>query len=315
MVLPNLFIPGAQKSGTTTLVKMLELHSDFYAGDEKEPHFFSKDRKYSNGLDYYKSYYANYKDQSFIIDGSQSYMPLDFVPKRIYEALGHRILFIFVLRNPVDRAVSAFTHFKIQPYGEHKRNLLDIIPKILDGISLEELLEVEAKTVTEMLATGILQSRNETWARYGFPFTYFYGSCYSRHIARYFQYFPRQNFLFLTFEEVAKEQEKVLHKVARFLKINPATIQIDSRIHANPSLEYRNRLFSLLSPIKQALKPMLPNNISNPFRNLERKWLMKKPDHHFSEVTYQQLLTIFQPEIDRVEGLTGLDLSAWKIRK
>ena len=40
---------------------------------------------------------------------------------------------------------------------------------------------------------------------------------------------------------------------------------------------------------------------------------MKRPGYRFSKDTYQQLLTIFQPEIDCIEAFIGLDFAAWKL--
>ena len=47
-VLPNFFVPGAAKSGTSSLHEYLAQHSDVFMSDVKAPHFFSHDEKYSN---------------------------------------------------------------------------------------------------------------------------------------------------------------------------------------------------------------------------------------------------------------------------
>jgi hypothetical protein len=313
MTLPNLIIPGAQKSGTTSFVQLLETHEDIYTGERKEPHFFSKDRKYLRGVDLYKSYYLHYRGQRIIVDASQSYMPLNFVPERIAETLGNHIRFIIVLRNPIDRVISAFTHFRIHKGGETMRNLADVIPKQLEGLTLEKLIAHEEQSVRSGLSSGSLQSRNDTWSKSGFPFNYFYVSCYSRHISTYFRYFPKRDFLFLTFEQVTQHRGEAIHKVGGFLEVDPSGFNVSSNIHANPSLVYKSRMLRVLSPIKETLKRLLPRSTVGKLKALEREWLMEKPGYRFSSSTYHRVLEIFQPEIYRVERLTGLDLSSWKV--
>ena len=54
MVLPNLIIPGAAKSGTSSLHEYLNLHPDISMSFKKEPHFFTLTEKYEKGLGFYE---------------------------------------------------------------------------------------------------------------------------------------------------------------------------------------------------------------------------------------------------------------------
>ncbi|MFB0564544.1 MAG: sulfotransferase domain-containing protein [Candidatus Aminicenantaceae bacterium] len=313
MILPNLIIPGAQKSGTTTFREILRTHEAIYTGIEKEPHFFSQDRNYSQGVDLYRKNYAHYQGQKIVTDASTSYMPLSFVPERISETLDNDVQFIIVLRNPIDRVISAFMHQNTYKRGDTKRNLINIIPKQLEGLTLEELIQYEEASVRNGLSSGTIQSRDETWSKSGFPFNYFFVSCYSKHISNYFKYFPKHNFLFLTFEEVIHFNEETIQKVAAFLNVASSGFNTSVNIHANPSLVYKSRIFGVLTPLSTPLKHLLAKSKVKQLRSLTGKWLKEKPKFQFSESTYRQLLEIFQPEIQRVEKLTGFDLSSWKV--
>lgn len=314
MALPNLIIPGAQKSATTTLYQLLATHPDIYDGERKEPHFFSQDGRYQQGRAFYQQNYTHHQNQKIIMDASQSYLPFDFVPQRIHNMLGPDIRFIIVLRHPIDRATSAFTHQKMKPGRELKRQAADLVPKPLDGRPLNELLSHEARAIQHGLETGIIQPRDPFWATFGYPFNYFFVSCYVRHISHYLHYFPQENFLFLTFEEVTQTQTIVLHKIATFLGISPEQFQPPDNFHANPSLAYKQPwLGRLLRPFKwHIMRRTLPTNIYEQYKVWERQHLKHKPNYRFDPTTHHTLVQLFQSEIEKTEALTGLDLSLWK---
>ena len=52
--LPNFFIIGAPKAGTTSLFNILETHPQVYGSSVKETGFFSKDDRYNKGLIWYQ---------------------------------------------------------------------------------------------------------------------------------------------------------------------------------------------------------------------------------------------------------------------
>ena len=61
---PNLFIVGAPKCGTTFLYHYLKKHPDIYFPDFKEPHFFGSDLNRRNGA--YNLSLNEYKNLFFI---------------------------------------------------------------------------------------------------------------------------------------------------------------------------------------------------------------------------------------------------------
>ena len=63
LVKPNLFIPGAAKSGTSSLHNYLNKHPDIFMSESKEPHFFSHTTKYSSRIEH-KKYCQNTQTQT-----------------------------------------------------------------------------------------------------------------------------------------------------------------------------------------------------------------------------------------------------------
>ena len=111
MVLPNLFIPGAGKSATSSLHEYLGQHPQIFMSKEKEPHFFSNDRNFqgdlSDKLQLYARLFENGKACKYRGESSTGYMVFPSVVERIKKTIPDPY-FIFVLRNPIDRAYSHY---------------------------------------------------------------------------------------------------------------------------------------------------------------------------------------------------------------
>ena len=103
--LPNFFILGAPKSGTTTLYHALEKHPAVHLSTPKEPYYFEDE--YEQGPEFYwRTYFAaGWKGQSLIGDARAAHLYLPYVPRRIYTTVPEARL-VAILRNPVERAFS-----------------------------------------------------------------------------------------------------------------------------------------------------------------------------------------------------------------
>ena len=51
--LPNFFLIGAAKAGTTSLYDILKQHPQVYLPFQKEPMFFSNDNNFNRGMEWY----------------------------------------------------------------------------------------------------------------------------------------------------------------------------------------------------------------------------------------------------------------------
>ena len=312
MTLPCLIIPGARKSASTTFFSLLSTHPEVYIGENKEPHFFVKDDLYEQGVRLYQTYYQQHQGESIVADGSQSYMPFDFVPQRIRQTLGLDVRFIFLLRHPVDRVVSAFTHESVRPGRDTRQDPIELLPTTWAQMTLTDLLAYEKRTTAEGFLNGTLVPRHPTWTPHNYPFNYFYASCYAQRIRPYLDIFPINHFLFLTFREVTRNQVATLEKVAHFLEIDLTGFPRQPDVHVNVSLMYKNRVLTrLLRPLRYRLRSLFPYKYRRPLAQLEARWLQRKPAYRFPEDVYEHLQNCFQPEMMETETLTNLDLKAW----
>jgi hypothetical protein len=228
------------------------------------------------------------------------------------QMLGTDLKFIVVLRHPVDRARSAFAHMRLRPGGELTRSIHDIVPVNLDQMSLDELLQWEAVEIRHRLAKGDIKGRYETWTTHLFPFNYFQVSAYARQIENFLNYFPRNNFLFLTFEEVTAGQDTVKQKCAAFLGLDPAGFGPGPARRRNETVRYKLPVLQYLHYLRGPLRQIVPDPIASRLRNWERRYFVQDSTIRFDEPTHQILCRLYAGEIDRVAQLTGIDLASWK---
>lgn len=106
-MLPNFIIIGAQKSASTFLQACLNDHPDIYMPYGETPFFESPDYERNNIRDLEKIFVD--RDEKCIGIKRPTYIGKPEVPERILAHLPNAKL-IAVLRNPIDRAISAYFH-------------------------------------------------------------------------------------------------------------------------------------------------------------------------------------------------------------
>lgn len=121
MALPNFLIIGAQKSATTTLWGALQTHAQVFCCPIKEPRYFVAEEAWRLSPDWYARLFAGVTDELAIGEASTTYSwhpHHSGVPQRIRQALGE-VRLVYVLRDPVERMRSAYTHALATGY-EHR---------------------------------------------------------------------------------------------------------------------------------------------------------------------------------------------------
>ncbi len=278
---------GAPKSGTTTLHDLLIQHPEVYLPEEKDFHYFDEDEVYANGLDWYLKYFENQKNELIAGDVAANYLYAD--PKRVYDDLGAKVKFIVIMRNPADRAYSYYLHFK--------RRLA------LEG-TFEECTNsdyVEPGSKVKYPYEPIVQ-----WSRY------------DQYIKKYYDYYDKRQFLFLTFETFVKKQKETLLQVENFLGVSQfSSYKYTSSNQAfSPKSKGVNVLLYKENPIKKILKWVLPSfKLRHQLKQLVIRWnskKAKKEEFRLSPRLKQGLMeNEFKGSIGELRELTGLDFHEW----
>ena len=107
-MLPNGFIIGVQKSGTTYLARLLMQHPDICFSEIKELHFFSKEHNRKKGLRFYESCFSPYNGEKIIMEATPAYMIQEKALIDIKKSIGPDVKIIVIIREPIKRLISQY---------------------------------------------------------------------------------------------------------------------------------------------------------------------------------------------------------------
>lgn len=113
MKVPNFFIVGAPKSGTTSMYHYIKEHPNVYMSDVKEPHYFSKDMVGLPTHEYSREEYLNLfedvNDHHRIVGESSTEYLISTEGLEHIRSFNPSAKILVMLRNPVD-LVHAWHH-------------------------------------------------------------------------------------------------------------------------------------------------------------------------------------------------------------
>lgn len=129
-MLPSFICIGAQRAGTTWLHNCLSVHPQVCMPRKKETHFFYS--QFDKGLDWYESQFAHCEENAVVGEVCPNYMYHRDALQHIYEMLPS-IQLLIILRNPIERAFSAFNLFRQERYqGDDFRQALESDRRLVD---------------------------------------------------------------------------------------------------------------------------------------------------------------------------------------
>lgn len=110
--LPDFIIIGAMKAATSTLHMQLAAQPGIFMATPKEPNFFSDPDRWALGFDWYRALFSGAKPRDLRGEASTHYTKLPTLPDalpRLHAAIPQAKL-IYMMRHPVDRLVSHYSH-------------------------------------------------------------------------------------------------------------------------------------------------------------------------------------------------------------
>lgn len=293
-ILPNFFILGAAKAGTTTLYDLLGQHPEIYLSFDKEPMFFSNDQRFAKGLQWY--------GQTFFQGGKKYPMRGEASPHYLYwaEKVAPRIRkmhnansakFIVVLRDPIQRGYSWYWNMVKDGYE---------FLSFVDALKAEEFRI--RQNLAKLEALGSMQ--------YG----YYRGGCYATQIQEYITRFSRDQLKIVLLEDLQNDQANTLKSIFRFLCID-TKVEIKptrSNVSVTPRSRFVHQYIKRSSASKNLVKYFLPYRLRHVLKSL----MLKLNSHEFHYPTIESEATYFLKkqyvsEITRLSELTGREIFPW----
>lgn len=274
-LLPHFIIIGAMKSGTTTLYRHLALHPDVDMSRDKETDFFVAEKNWPQGLDWYGAQFT--RADAVRGEASPNYTKCrDFtgVPERM-AGLCPYVRLIYILRDPVKRAESQFSHSVVM--GAVSPDLTDF------GTSHEY--------------AHILD-----------------GSLYARQLDLYLEHFPREAILVLDFDDLVRDPQRVMDQITAHIgvascKVANSGAQNDSaeisRVPA-PILRFAQ------SSLGRKLAGLVGRDTRDRIRGALARGKSRKPPS-FPDALREQITEDVRADAIRLRELTGQSFSGWSV--
>jgi hypothetical protein len=296
--LPNFLVLGAAKAGTTSLWNYLHQHPQIFLAPVKEPRFFAYaeesfrftgpgDDKWNRDIvSHWEDYQVLFQTAgSFRAVGESSnvylYMAAKAAP-RIAARLPRAKLFA-VLRQPVDRA---YSHFLMM-----RREGREPIADFRQALHEEE----------RRLASGW----SPDWA-------YMRRGLYADSIQAYLDLFPRNQIHFYLHDDFLANPLRLLAEMFAVLGVDRFVPDLAQKHNVAAAPRSRRLAFVLhnRNPLSRLLRWFLPMSLRVSINRALRSANMTPPEPLSAEVR-DQLLPMFQEDIERTAALIGRDLSPW----
>ena len=293
--MPNLFIIGAAKAGTTALYDYLAQHPQIFVSQAKEPMFFSRDEYYAKGLDWYEDvYFEGADDYPVRAEATPHYLYWsEKVAPRIKEVYGERpVKFIVSFRDPVSRTYSWYWN---------------MVREGREQLNFDEALRAEEQRLKK--------HHHELYRLGSMVYGYSAGSRYASLLQPYLKLFHAEDFFFVFQDDLKSRVNETCANIFEFLGLE-SSIQI-SNSNSNPAAMPRSRLLHKTlrqrSLLKASIKPFVPGSVR---RRLKSKMLQA----NLKETPYvpldphlaHELRLSYRTEIEELENITGRELSSWK---
>jgi hypothetical protein len=301
MALPDFLVIGAPKAGSTALHAALARHPGLYMSPVKEPKFFLSDgpppaRGGPGDVQTYREHVWRRADYEALFDAAPAGTRRgESTPLYLHDPVAHRRIhalipqakLIAVLRDPVERAHSNWTHLwsaGLEPIDDFVR------------ACEEEPRRIEAG-----------------WASF---WHYLSLGRYGEQLEQLYDLFPRDQVLILRYLKLVDSPAETLDQICAFLGVEPGIISAVPRenVTAHPEATLRYRALARTLRAAAAAGRFLPGPAGTSLKDsLEHRLQRSAPPRQpLSWDEREQILPKFEADIRLLERITGEDFSFWR---
>jgi hypothetical protein len=299
---PDFLIIGAQKAGSTLLLKCLREHPDVFMpfGETRvfeDPEYVRTDVRH-----FFEKLFAGVSQKKAVGIKRPAYLAKPECPERIHRLIPNAKL-VVVLRNPVERAISAYYHYMRCGY----------IPIRPSQEGLTKLIEGQYENAFPKSAEIIEYGR------------------YHEHLRRYLKFFEKCQLQILIFDAFKANPFESMKQVYRFVGVSDSytPVSLSMKSHRNPGVYSLTRLRVLT--IRNACMYSYNEDRTNRYRiqpnplgrfiNKIVTWVDErmltpictdsKPE--LTRDLVNRLYKIYESDITQLEDLLGQKLTKWKV--
>ena len=310
MTMPNFFVVGAQKAGTTSLYHYLDQHPEVFMSPAKEPFFFdheidpagrlvrqkfgrrslARKPRFAN-IEEYQALFDGVRDEKAVGEASPLYIYAPGTARRI-ERYVPQAKIVAILRNPADRAYSAFLYalrMGVEPLTDFRRVLQEEEQRIRDN--------------------------------WHFVYRYRDRGFYYGQIKSFYEVFGPEKVGVWLYEDLKENPHKVASGVFRFLGVDDSFVPDTSTKHnvarvpknavSRAAIKFMNGTFPMVKKIVPSSSVRIKDQWDFKVRQLVNSRLLSEEPAPLDLALRTSLIEDYREDIRRLQGLIGQDLSPW----
>lgn len=276
---PDVIGIGAQRTGSSWMYACMYEHPQICM-PRKEINFFSRERNWSRGFDWYEGIFAECPPTVIAGEFSSTYLPDPETPTRIHDRYPD-VRLIVSLRHPAERAYSSYLNDIVAGEVSPKQGFRDALrlhPEYIEG------------------------------GRYG------------HHLRKYLELFSRDQLLVSIFDDARRDPLAAIQEIYRFLDVDPEfrPTMLDrpvgiGRIPRSQSAERSLLEISATFGNRRPLRPVWwmakRLGIGDRLRALNTR---RNGSGGLDPEDRRTLICEFEPDIRVLEDLLQIELSAWR---
>ncbi len=277
MALPDFFIIGASRSGTSSLYFHLREHPEVFMPEEKEPHFFNNTEL--RNLEGYVKIFQGVNDGQIIGEATSAYLyyykECTKNIKKIYGLEYKKLRIIAILRNPAERAWSYY--YLLRRRGEFDKSIHETIRYFQN--------QKDQGLYHDFIRSGMYYNQVQSFQRH-FPFL-----------------------KIVLFEEFINYPDQILKNIYGFLNLKnrdflPKNLNEAYNVSGEPRRLIYKPVYNLLfrnNVMKNIFKPLIPYNFRQKVKTKLAKKIVEKPDMPSDVREY--LARIYKQDLSLLIGL------------
>lgn len=279
--LPDFLVIGAMKAATTTMYRDLSVNPAIYLSPEKDPgNLLDEDILSQQGQERYAALYRDADENQVCGDITTEYAKrprTDGLTMTAREVLGRDVRIIYIVRHPIDRAVSHYWHL----VASADENLPPLNEAILDHPEFVD------------------------YSRYAYQ------------IEPWIRAFGRRHVHLIRFEDYVGARRDTIEEVSRFLDVETVVEPIDPEKAYNetkdkPRFNSAWKRIRRSSIYRRLIRPLLSDERRSAFRHLLLPAAETYTEKLEPEVA-RQLATMLEHDVERLAELMDVEGDPWRL--